>query len=613
MQIVHELGGIPLRAAYSLIKAISKKKEKDIAKARPVFVEGAGTKGLGKKQAEELFELILKFAGYGFNKSHSTGYAIVAYQTAYLKTYFPAQYMAAFLTFESQAQKLSDWMAYLEDARKTRTIDPRTGAVLKSGLEVRPPDVNLSQSDFAVVFEDGEARTPANGHIRFGLRAIKGAGEKAIEAVIRERDGISGAAQSSATQAEHGEAQTAASLRLSVSSVTSPRPFTSLFDFCERVSIGGASGAVNKATIEALIKCGAFDSVHGRKDRASMVATIETAVAAGQRMAADKASGQSQLFGFGAPEPAKSKAKPDAGAEGASNLTPATPWSESDTLREEKATLGFYVTSHPLDRWKSWIAVFASHDMPTLREASQDQKVVVGGLVQSVRTIVSKKGQSAGQKMAILTLEDLGGSCEAVMFPGVYALFGHLLTDDAPKFFAGKLDLSRGDPQIILDRVAPIETLPLEKGRLRVIIREPLLNGGSQSAIDRMCEAIAKGVGAGANGANGTHGANGAGAASGQGGATVVAGGAGARPVPRSIEADFENPQYPMVPIDVVIETMDAWYELKPESASARLAPALATEAARLLGEGALRLKDGVPIEVPGQDRKRWGGNKSGG
>jgi DNA polymerase-3 subunit alpha len=188
MQIVHELGGIPLRAAYTLIKAISKKKEKVIAQNRPKFIEGAVSQGLKKDKAEELFELILKFAGYGFNKSHSTGYAIVAYQTAYLKTYFPGPYMAAFLTYESQAQKVSDWIPYMEDAKRARSIDPKTGRVLRHGIEVRPPDINLSQADFSVVYDDGEARDAAHGHIRFGLRAIKGAGDKAIEAIIAERD-----------------------------------------------------------------------------------------------------------------------------------------------------------------------------------------------------------------------------------------------------------------------------------------------------------------------------------------------------------------------------------------------------------------------------------------
>ena len=277
MQIVHELGGIPLRAAYSLIKAISKKKEKEIAKARPVFLEGAVAKGLSKRQAEELFELILKFAGYGFNKSHSTGYAIVAYQTAYLRTYFPAQYMAAFLTFESRAQKLADWMPYLEDTRRTRTIDPATGAVLRPGVEVRPPDINLSQSDFSVVFEPGEPRTASCGHIRFGLRAIKGAGDKAIEAVIRERDGDPSCAVPPPGGSVAGQPDARAP--------AAPGPYTSLFDFCERVPIGGPTGAVNKATIEALVKCGACDALHGRRDRAAMLATIEPAVAAGRRLA----------------------------------------------------------------------------------------------------------------------------------------------------------------------------------------------------------------------------------------------------------------------------------------------------------------------------------------
>src|SRR5690606_3569802 len=146
------------------------KKHDKIEKERPKFVEGAQQKGLTKQQAEELFELILKFAGYGFNKSHSTGYAIVAYQTAYLKTYFPIQYMAAFLTYESGAQKVSDWIPYLEDCKKTRLPDGRVG------IEVRPPDVNISAADFSVAFDENEPRDNRHGHIRFGLGAIKGAG-----------------------------------------------------------------------------------------------------------------------------------------------------------------------------------------------------------------------------------------------------------------------------------------------------------------------------------------------------------------------------------------------------------------------------------------------------
>jgi DNA polymerase-3 subunit alpha len=179
-------GRHPAAAAYSLIKAISKKKEKEIEKNRPKFVEGAGRAGPVQGPAEELFELILKFAGYGFNKSHSTGYAIVAYQTAYLKTYFPAQYMAAFLTFESQAQKVErlDRRTWRTAARRARSTRRPGDVIARTGVEVKPPDVNLSQADFAVAYEENEAPTAAHGHIRFGMRAIKGAGEKAIEAII---------------------------------------------------------------------------------------------------------------------------------------------------------------------------------------------------------------------------------------------------------------------------------------------------------------------------------------------------------------------------------------------------------------------------------------------
>jgi DNA polymerase-3 subunit alpha len=354
MQIVHELGGTPLRAAYSLIKAISKKKEKEINKTRPTFIEGAVRQGLTKAKAEELFEMILKFAGYGFNKSHSTGYAIVAYQTAYLKTYFPRQYMAAFLSYESKAQKASDWIPYLEDARKTRSIDPRTGEVLSHRIEVKPPDINLSQADFAVVYEEGEPRSAHTGHIRFGLTAIKGVGEKAIDAVLREREGRGRAAGADEAPGERGQA----------------RPFTSIFEFCERVP----QGSVNKAAIEALVKCGALDSLHGRDARASMVASIEGAVSAGQRAAADRAAGQGGLFGFG---PVATTSQ----APAATPLARVPAWSESETLKQEKETLGFYVSSHPLEEWSAWTRAFAPSMVGEVAEMAADKRVVLAALV----------------------------------------------------------------------------------------------------------------------------------------------------------------------------------------------------------------------------------------
>jgi DNA polymerase-3 subunit alpha len=445
MQIVHGLGGIKLRDAYSLIKNISKKKHDKIEKERPKFVDGAQKQGLTKQGAEELFELILKFAGYGFNKSHSTGYAIVAYQTAYLKTYFPNQYMAAFLTFESGANKVSDWIPYLEDCRRTRFIDPATGQQVKVGVEVRPPDINLSLSDFAVVYDDAEPRTARHGHVRFGLKALKGAGDKAIESIITER--LKGG------------------------------PFTSLFDFCERMP----PGSVNKSTLEALIKCGAFDAVHSRPARSAMVATIEQALSAGQRAAADKAAGQAALFGGG---PAAA-AKPPAIA-----LAKSEPWTETETLAQEKDALGFYVSSHPLDRWKSWAGIFTTATTAAIKEMQQDQRAVVAAMVQSVRPIILKNGKNAGQKMAILTIEDMHGACDCALFSDNFAKYGHLAEVERVLFVLGRVDLKRGEPQLIIDRLVPIEGVPLEGGRVRFMIDEVRLNGAAAAALRHVASLI---------------------------------------------------------------------------------------------------------------------------
>jgi DNA polymerase-3 subunit alpha len=474
MQIVHGLGGIKLRDAYTLIKNISKKKHDKIEKERPKFVEGAQKQGLNKQAAEDLFELILKFAGYGFNKSHSTGYAIVAYQTAYLKTYFPAQYMAAFLTYESQAQKASEWIPYLEDCRRTRVIDPESGKVAKVGVEVKPPDINLSQADFAVVFEAGEAATSAGGHIRFGLRAIKGVGDKLIEAIICERDGE--------RDPKPGDESAGA------------RPFTSLFDFCERVMSHG-TGILNKAALESLIKCGVFDSVHGRHNRAAMIASIEQAVGAAQKAAQDRASGQGSLFGLGGglgggglggggPAPA---ATADTGV-----LTRATPWSESETLAGEKDVLGFYVSSHPLETWKHWAATFANADTSSVKNMAQDTRAIIAGLVQSVRQLVVKSGRSAGQKMGIVTFEDTAGAMDCVLFTDAFARFGHLVdaSSTTPVFLLGRVDRSRGDPQLIVERVVPIDGVPVLPGRLQLFFDGERLNGTGRSSMERAAELV---------------------------------------------------------------------------------------------------------------------------
>jgi DNA polymerase-3 subunit alpha len=463
MQIVHGLGGIKLRDAYTLIKNISKKKHDKIEKERPKFVEGSQKQGLSKAQAEELFELILKFAGYGFNKSHSTGYAIVAYQTAYLKTYFPQQYMAAFLTYESGASQVGDWVPYLEDCRKsTRAIEPGTGRVLRVGIDVRPPDLNLSQADFAVVYDEDEARVAGAGHIRFGLNAIKGVGERAIESILKERagDGARGA-----------------------------RAFTSLYDFCERVPIGGSAsgGSVNKSTIEALIKSGAMDCLHGRPMRAAMHASLEQAVAAGATAARDRAMGQGGLFGMGGPEPAPAPGK------SASALARAVPWSEAETLAFEKETLGFYVSNHPLDEHAPLVQGLGNTTTRRLRDKQnrQDERVCIGAMICGIRSLVVKSGKSAGQKMAVMTLEDKEGTIDCVAFSDCYARYSETIQPDRIVFVVAKVDMSRGDCQLICEQVIPIAAAPeVLAQRVRVVIDEVKWNGEAGDKLRAMAQLL---------------------------------------------------------------------------------------------------------------------------
>ncbi|MDZ4828573.1 MAG: DNA polymerase III subunit alpha [Phycisphaerae bacterium] len=411
MQVLHGLGGIPLRAAYSIIKAISKKKEDVINAARGDFIKGAGERGVEAKSAEELFDLILKFAGYGFNKSHSTGYAIIAYQTAYLKTYFPNQYMAAVLSFESQARKVEEWAVYLEDCKKTIYPDSNAARV-HVGVEVKPPDINLSDEDFSVVFMPGEPHTNCHGHVRFGMRAIKGAGQSGIHAIVEERKKAG--------------------------------PFKSLFDFCERVDLR----SVNKAMIESLVKAGVFDSVHSVDARASLLASIESAVAAGQSLASDRAAGQETFFGaFAAAAPAKKDS-----TAAAMKRVPA--WDRMTTLSNEKEALGFHVSGHPLDQFRESIVTFCSTDSVGMQEVPHDAPVVIGGLVSRIRPTVTKQGR----KMAMMTLTDRRGTVDGVLFADTFAKFGDALVMDRCVLLIGYADRGRAEPCVIVDRVIPIET-----------------------------------------------------------------------------------------------------------------------------------------------------------
>jgi len=463
--------------------------------------------------------------------------------------------MAAFLTFESQAQKASEWISYLEDCKKCRFVeptgDPKTiGRTIKTGVEVRPPDINLSNSDFAVVYLPGETRNAHAGHVRFGLKAIKGTGDKAIEKIISERNGQTPGAATAASE---------------------PTIFSSLFDFCERIP----QGTITKSAIESLIKCGAFDSVHGRDNRAAMVATIEQAINAGQKIAADRAAGQGALFGFGgAPEPDKPST--------AVTLARADKWIESETLRLEKEILGFFVSSHPMDAWKRWSSVFTTHPIAGVKTVAQDARVILAGIVQGIRTLIVKSGRSAGQKMAVITVEDQSGTLDCVAFSDCFQRFSHLIEADKIIFVLGRADLSRGEPQLIVDRLVPIEGVPLSPGRLQVLIDERKLNGTSMTAV----ESLATVLKSHATGPNASGSSNPRGASDGE------------------LEAVLARHVLTPFPVELAIGTMTHTAILTTPGLRVGLKPQLLADIETALGPASARIVGGVSVEL--NEKKPW-------
>ncbi|MSR29289.1 MAG: DNA polymerase III subunit alpha [Phycisphaerales bacterium] len=447
MQVLHQLGGIELRAAYSIIKAISKKKEDVIDAARADFVAGAATRGLSEDRGHELFDLILKFALYGFNKSHSTGYAILAYQTAYLKTFFPAPYMAAVLTFESQAQKVEDWAVYLDECRKITWPDS-TKERRHIGLEVKAPDINLSERGFSVVFAKDEPRDSAHGHVRFGLQALKGVGEGAITALLEERN--------------RGGS------------------FHDVYDLCARLS----SRAIGRAALETMVKAGALDSLHGVEQRAAMVATLDEAMSAGQSLARDKAAGQLSMFGV--PEGPAETAGAPTNAVSAHPLTRTEPWDRMTTLNFEREVMGIHLSGHPLELWKDEIATFATADSGRIAEFGAGAPVIIVGVITRVRQVISQRGAQANRRMAMATLADRAGAFEAVLFPDTYASCGELMVDGKVVVLVGSIDRSRAEPSIIVDRAYQIEDAAAHlTGSIEIRLRDPALAGESTEQFEQ--------------------------------------------------------------------------------------------------------------------------------
>jgi DNA polymerase-3 subunit alpha len=377
MQIASAIAGFSLGLADLLRRAMGKKKPEVMAEQREIFLKGAIEHGFDQKKAEELFELMAYFAGYGFNKSHSAAYALIAYWTAYLKAHYPREYMAALLT--SEVQNTDKVIRYINESRDM-------------GIGILSPDVNESYRDFRVVGES----------IRFGLAAVKNVGDNAIEAIIGARD-ADGA-------------------------------FTTLDDFCQRVNLK----VVNRRVIESLIKCGAFDTTG--ETRAQMIACLDDYLEAGQKRQRDREDGQISMFDD-MQEAMQPVRRP---------RTPMVPeWEESQLLAHEKEVIGFYITGHPLTRYERQLRLYAIANTQSLGEFQDGDKVSLGGMVFKTRLQTTRKGD----RMAFVTLEDVQGQVDVIVFPEVYKEFGATLDTDQPVLVRGIVDWGDDNAKIIADRI----------------------------------------------------------------------------------------------------------------------------------------------------------------
>ncbi len=379
MKIAGALASYSMAEADGLRKAMGKKIKEVMAQHRERFMQGAEKNGIDPDKAKSIFDLMEKFGGYGFNKSHSAAYALIAFQTAYLKAHYPVEFMASLLT--SEMGSIDSVVKYISECRS-------------HNIKILPPDINKSHKIFTV---DGNA-------IRFGLVAVKNVGENAIDAIIMARE-------------EGG-------------------PFSSVYDFCERVDLK----KVNKRVVESLIICGAFDSTGAH--RAQLLAGLEDVMEYGQKIRKEKQSPQMSLFDLMEDEPPVN--------------IPALPqiekWDEKHLLAMEKEAIGFYITSHPLSRYDKIIKEFTDANAISLKEKDEGQIVRTGGLITNIKTIVTKKGDN----MAFVTIEDLMGSVEIIVFSRLYEETKDILSKDAPVLIMGKVQKNEKSVKIIAENIIPM-------------------------------------------------------------------------------------------------------------------------------------------------------------
>nr|VFJ60646.1 MAG: DNA polymerase III, alpha subunit [Candidatus Kentron sp. FW]VFJ67660.1 MAG: DNA polymerase III, alpha subunit [Candidatus Kentron sp. FW] len=387
MQIARVLAGYTLGGADLLRRAMGKKKPAEMAKQRSIFINGAKAHGVDEHQATHIFDLMEKFAGYGFNKSHSAAYALIAYQTAWLKAHYPAAFMAAVLS--ADMDNTDKVVGFIDECRDL-------------GLTIAPPDINLCRIHFTA----DDRKT-----IRYGLGAIKGVGEAALETTLAERD-------------QHG-------------------PFADLFDLCRRID----TRKMNRRVLDALIRAGAMDGLG--PSRAIIFESLGTALQAAEQHARDRTAGQADLFG-GIDRQNTTIAFAD-----------AREWTEEERLTGEKETLGLYLSGHPMCRYETELGVFTT-PISGLKPAV-GRIVTVGGFVTQlrVRRFRNEKNGKDG-RWVDFTLDDGSGRLEAVAYAETYQEHREILTKDSLLIAVGEVTL---DDFIGGQRMAVSDLYDLERAR----------------------------------------------------------------------------------------------------------------------------------------------------
>lgn len=407
MQIAQVLAGYTLGQADILRSAMGKKKPQEMAKQRKIFMEGAEKRGIDPRIAEHIFDLMEKFAGYGFNKSHSTAYALISYQTAWLKAHYPAEFMAAVLS--SDMDNTDKVVGLLDECKNMQ-------------LKILPPDVNRSQYQFTV---SNESR------IVYGLGAVKGVGEGAIESIVNSRT-------------EQGE-------------------FSDLFDFCRRVDMH----KINRRGLEPLIYSGAMDGF--KQPRSVLMASLDKALKAAEQQHRNQALGQNDLFGTDSFH-----------TDSDTHYVQCKTWSDAERLQAEKDTLGFYLTGHPLGAFKEDLQRICSTSIASLSTAKKN--VSVAGLIVGIRTINTK----SGRRMCIVTLEDLSGRIDITLFSKAFEEARPHLIKDSIVIVKGKIadDSYTGGIKLMADSVTPFDDIKQQ------MIKRLVIAVNDQTAVDQLLQGL---------------------------------------------------------------------------------------------------------------------------